>query len=78
MALKDNDYYENNNSMRTMAGENGDYYIQLWTKDEDGKNQFIGFRACMSGGPIKSNRLKLAFAELHRAMEEAELNDYPE
>jgi len=78
MALKDNDYLENNISLRTNQGGNGDYYLELWYKDEKGMNQAIPFRACMSGGYIKSPRLKIAFAELHRAMEEEGLNDYPE
>ncbi len=77
MALKDNDYLENGISFRTMVGGNGDYYLQLWSKDENGFNQFVGFRACMSGGPIKSSRLKIAFAELYRAMEAEGLNEYP-
>lgn len=78
MALKDTDYFENGISLVTIMGGNGDYYLQLWHKDENGMNQMIGFRACMSGGHIKSSRLKIAFAELHRAMEEEGLNDYPE
>ena len=78
MALKDNDYLENGISLRTMVGDNGDYYLELWSKDKDGCNQSVGFRACTSGGSIKTSRLKIAFAELYRAMEEAEMNDYPE
>lgn len=78
MALKDNDYLENGISLRTDVGGNGDYYLQLWYKDEEGMNQNVGFRACMSGGYIKTARLKIAFAELYRAMEEAGMNEYPE
>ena len=78
MALKDNDYLENKTSLVTIAGGNGDYYLEIWTKDKDGFNERVGFRACMSGGYIKSSRLKIAFAELYRAMEEEGLNEYPE
>jgi len=78
MALKDNDFLENGISFRTMVGGNGDYYLQIWSKDKDGFNTNIGFRACMSGGPIKTSRLKIAFAELHRAMEEEGFNNYPQ
>lgn len=78
MALKDCDFIDTQTSLRTDFGGNGDYYLQLWYKDDKGHNQFIGFRAAMSGGPIKSARLKLAFAELYRAMEEENLNEYPE
>ncbi len=78
MALLDTDYWDNCVSLTTSMGGNGDYYIQIWDRDENGYSQMKGFRACMSGGPIKSSRLKIAFAELYRAMEEEGLNELPE
>lgn len=78
MALKDNDYLENGTTFRTAVGGNGDYYLEIWSKDKNGDNISLPFRACMSGGYIKSVRLKIAFAELYRAMEEAGMNEYPE
>ena len=78
MALKDNDYYETGTSLRTMNGGNGDYYVEIWSKNDKGLNENKCVRIAMSGGLINDNtRLKRAFAELHFAMEEAKLNDYP-
>lgn len=77
MALKDNDYLETGISMKTIFGGNGDYYIQIWCKDENGLNKFEGIRIAISGGQA-TPEIKNAIAKLHWAMEEAGLNEFPE
>lgn len=76
MAIKDNDYLETGVSMVSMAGGNGDYYFQIWWKDEDGMNHSKGIRFAMSGGQIPSD-VKVAIAKLHWAMDENNLNEFP-
>ncbi len=77
MAIKDNDYLETGVTLRTIFGGNGDYYIQLWTKDENGLNQNTSIRIAMSGGQVPSE-VKVAFSKLHWAIEDAGLNEIPE
>ena len=50
MALKDKNFYENNRRLTIIAGGNGDYVLQIWSKDENGLNICTPFEVCMSGG----------------------------
>ncbi len=62
------------NYLQTMFGGNGDYYILIKSKDENGIWRKEGVRIAMSGGNAPS-RVKLAVCELYRAMEEVGLNE---
>jgi len=60
--------------LNTILGGNGDYYIQLKYKEGDlFKTKYT--RISTSGGNAPTN-VKIAVANLFRAMEEAKLNDY--
>lgn len=76
MALLTDDCDLNSNSIRMDLGGNGDYYLQIWTKDDDGINHWSGVRISTSGGFAPSD-VKIAIAELYRALEKHNLNDYP-
>lgn len=75
MALLTDDCDLNETYMRTMLGGNGDYYIELREK-KDGVFTSQCIRISTSGGIAPTN-VKIAVANLHRAMEEANLNEYP-
>lgn len=77
MALLTDDCDLNNNSLRMELGGNVDYYIQIWWIDEEGLNQFKSVRISTSGGHSKTN-VKCAVAELYRAMESENMNEYPQ
>jgi len=77
MALLTDDCDINVNYLRTFTGGNGDYYISIIRNDKDGIMHEDCVRVAMSGGFAKT-RVKLAVAELFRAMEEQELNEYPD
>lgn len=70
MPLKTDDEDIRDVRMWMEVGGNGDYYLNLYEKD---KNLLIDFRCCMSGGNSPT-RVKLAFVELYRALEEHNLN----
>jgi hypothetical protein len=76
MALLTDDCDLNENKLRTLFGGNGDYYIQVWTKDKEGLNQVEGVRIAMSGGNA-TPEIRKAVAALHWAMEEAGMNLHP-
>lgn len=73
MALKDKNFYENNRRLTMIAGGNGDYVLQIWSKDENGLNVCTPFEVCMSGGDAPSS-VKVATAKLFRELEEHGLN----
>lgn len=77
MALLTDDPDFGEDYMRTTLGGNGDYYIQVVNRDKEGMLSSHSVRIAMSGGNAPT-RVKLAIAELHRAMEEAGLNEWPE
>lgn len=74
MALLTDDCDLNETYMRTMLGGNGDYYIELRDK-KDGLFESKCIRISTSGGNAPIN-VKIAVANLYRAMEEAGLNEY--
>lgn len=74
MALLTDDHDIRESYLRTMLGGNGDYYIEII-------NVYAGIKtgACVristSGGNAPSE-VKIAVAELYRAMEKHNLNEY--
>lgn len=67
------------------AGGNGDYYINLMEigkKLHNGNGELspqniaLSTRICLSGGK-PTTRIRLAVAELYRALEEAGFNEHP-
>ena len=63
--------------LRVIAGGNGDYYPEIFYRDKaDGLNKSIAIRVCTSGSqmPLK---VRLAIANLYRALEESEKNGDP-
>lgn len=77
MALLTDDCDIKINYLRTFHGGNGDYYISIIRNDEAGIMHEDCVRIAMSGGFAKT-RVKLAAVELFRAMEEQNLNEYPD
>lgn len=76
MALLTDDCELKVNYLRMFTGGNGDYYISVINNDKEGLMQENCVRVAMSGGFAKT-RVKLAIAELYRALEEQGLNDFP-
>ena len=76
MALLTDDQDINDNSLTTFYGGNGDYYVQIWYKDENGLicNKYV--RIAMSGGNA-TPEIRLAISKLHKAMEESNKNQKP-
>jgi len=58
-------------------GGNGDYYINTVNADEKGIKSVHSVRIAMSGG-LAPTEVKLAAAELFRALEKHKLNEYPD
>jgi hypothetical protein len=61
---------------RIETGGNGDYYPQIFYKDSEGLNHTVGVRIAMSGGNAPTD-VKLAVADLYRALEKHGLNEHP-
>jgi len=61
---------------RIITGNDGDYYPQIISEDENGNLNTAGIRVCMSGGNAPTD-VKLAIANLYRALEKHHLNEYP-
>lgn len=85
MALKTDDCNIRDVRFYMDLGGNGDYYITLveypYPQGQMGSEVFknINYRMCMSGGAAhRYTDVKIAMANLYRAMEAAGLNDYPE
>lgn len=76
MALLTDDMDEHTAFFRIITGGNGDYYPQIIWKDNEGINRCIGTRVAMSGG-VAPTEVKLAIAELYRALEKHKLNEHP-
>lgn len=76
MALLTDDMDIKTAFFRVTNGGNGDYYPEILYKDKDGLLKTIAVRVAMSGGnaPIE---VKLAVANLYRALEAARLNEHP-
>jgi hypothetical protein len=78
MAIKSDDSDLSKTWLKTGLGGNCDYYITLIFENEEGLKESKSVRISTSGGYTKSSRVKIAIAELHRALEEANLNDFPD
>lgn len=77
MALLTDDCDINTTYLRTFVGGNGDYYIEV-IDVEDGIKRPRCVRVATSGGSCKDVDVKIAVANLYRAMEKAGLNEYPD
>ena len=76
MALLTDDCDLHTNYLRTALGGNGDYYIEI-IYVEDGINKSKSVRISTSGGNCKDHTdVKIAVANLYRAMEKAGLNEF--
>ncbi len=76
MALLTDDMDERTDFLRVLLGGNGDYYPQIIYKDETGMTRVAGLRVATSGGNAPSD-VKIAVAELYRALEKHGLNAHP-
>lgn len=76
MALESDDSDIRPGSMYMLLGGNGDYYITIVSKDFKNNNVISGIRVSTSGGNAPSE-VKIAVANLYRAMEAAGLNEFP-
>ncbi len=74
MLLTD-DQDKEENYLQTMHGGNGDYYIIVKFKTKEGLWDSKGVRISTSGGNAPSE-VKIAAAELYRAMEKHKLNEF--
>ncbi len=74
MALKDKNYHENKRKLNILRGGNGDYVVQIWSKDADGFNVVKNFEVCMSGG-YAPHSVKMATFKLFEALEAEGLNE---
>ena len=61
---------------RITTGNDGDYYPEILFTDRDGEKRNVYTRIAMSGGNAPTD-VKLAIAELYRALEKNKLNDHP-
>jgi hypothetical protein len=76
MALLSDNFDINVVFFRIIAGNDGDYYPQMFYRDENDCVRTVGTRICMSGGSAPSE-VKLAIANLYRVMEKHHLNEHP-
>jgi len=77
MALKSDDSDINKNWLYMNFGGNGDYYLNIVHEDDNGIKTVNGVRISTSGGYAPSE-VKVAAAELFRALEKHKLNEYPD
>jgi len=63
--------------LRTILGGNGDYYIETIAENDEGIRTCQAVRICTSGG-FAPTEVKIAAANLYRAMETAGLNEFPD
>lgn len=76
MALLTDDCDLHETYLRLSLGGNGDYYIELIDR-KDGINTRLCTRVSTSGG-FAPSAVKIAVADLYRAMEAAGLNEFPD
>ncbi len=74
MSLKSDDFDLEENYLYTLFGGNGDYYICIGNKDENGYITTQGVRIAMSGGQAP-HEVKMAAFKLFEAMEKHGLNE---
>jgi len=62
--------------LRITTGNDGDYYPEILFRDEKGLTKSVCIRVAISGGnaPIE---VKIAIANLYRALEKNNLNEHP-
>ena len=60
---------------RITTGNDGDFYPEVIFKDSEGLNRTACIRIAMSGGNAPTD-VKLAMAELYRALEKHKLNEH--
>ena len=77
MALKSDDSDIHKSWLYMLLGGNGDYYLNIVNEDEDGIKTVKGVRISTSGGYAPSD-VKVAAANLFRALEKHKLNEYPD
>lgn len=73
MGLKDKNFHENNRRLTMISTGNGDYVLQIWSKDKNGLNLCTPFEISMSGGYAPSS-VKIATAKLFNELEEHGFN----
>lgn len=76
MAIKSDDSDIRKTWLRTALGGNGDYYIEVVSENEEGIKESKAVRVSTSGGYTKDVDVKIAVANLFRAMEKAGLNGF--
>ncbi len=76
MALLTDDMDITTAFFRVIPGENGGYYPEILYKDKSGILKTVAVRVAMSGGNAPTE-VKLAVANLYRALDAAGLNDHP-
>jgi len=77
MALLTDDPDFGTDYLKTHLGGNGDYYITIVHEDEYGIKHSHDVRIAMSGGNAPT-AVKLAVSKLYKALEEENLNKYPQ
>jgi len=77
MGLLTDDCDINNSWLTTYFGGNGDYYITIISEDAQGIKTTRDIRVATSGGNAPTS-VKIAVAELYRALENEDLNHYPQ
>ncbi|MCW3110537.1 MAG: hypothetical protein JWQ09_5043 [Segetibacter sp.] len=77
MSLKSDDPDIRPAEMITMLGGNGDFYITIMEELNDGTKQSATIRVSTSGG-VAPLDVRLAVANLYRAMEKHDLNKFSE
>lgn len=78
MALASDDSDIKKTWLRTFLGGNGDFYIEVIAENEEGFIESKAVRVSTSGGYCKDPEVKVAVANLYRAMEKAGLNEFLE
>lgn len=77
MALLTDDSDIHKSWLYMLLGGNGDYYLNIVDEDENGIKTVKGVRISTSGGYAPSD-VKVAAANLFRALEKHKLNEYPD
>lgn len=77
MALLTDDMDTRTDFFRVILGGNGDYYPQIIYRDETNTVRLAGCRIATSGGNAPTE-VKIAIAELYRALEKYGLNNHPQ
>lgn len=79
MALKSDDSDLRESYLQTHFGGNGDYYITIIQRNDEGLLERSSVRIAISGGYTpKESKIRNLVAQLHWEMEEFKLNEHPE